>query len=92
MNKTRKIPLRQCIACRQQRPKRELVRIVRDPHGKLLFDPKGKTSGRGAYLCVSSQCLGAALKGKLFKRHLNVEPSPELVERLESLIGDDRED
>lgn len=87
--KAKKVPLRQCIACRTQRPKRELLRIVRTPDGVLQFDPKGKMSGRGAYLCVSLACLRKALKNKQFTRHLQVEPDAALVNQLEYLLGDD---
>lgn len=88
MNK-KKVPLRQCIACRSQKNKRELLRIVRNPDGELLFDAKGKLSGRGAYLCASAQCLQKAVKGKLFKRHLDTELDPSLLAQLEELVGDD---
>jgi len=88
MNKVRKIPLRQCIACRNQKPKRELVRIVRNAEGQLLFDPKGKLPGRGAYLCVSADCLHKAIKENLFTRHLDSTPDPALLAELEDLIGD----
>jgi hypothetical protein len=89
MKKIKKVPLRQCIACKSQKSKRELLRIVRNPDGVLLYDPKGKMSGRGAYLCVSSACLQRAVKNRLFLRHLQVDLDPELLAKLESLIGDD---
>ncbi len=66
------VPVRTCIACRQERGKRELVRVVRTPAGSVLMDPTGKLAGRGAYLCRAKLCwdqalrggrLGAALKG-----------------------------
>lgn len=65
------IPQRTCFICRQERGKRELVRIVRIPAGAVQADPTGKMAGRGAYLCKSRSCwdvpgfaqrLGAALK------------------------------
>jgi hypothetical protein len=65
------VPLRTCIACGRQRPKRELIRIVRTPEGTTEIDPKGKRAGRGTYLCPNRRCwqsatqasLGRALKG-----------------------------
>lgn len=89
MNKVKKIPLRQCISCRTQKPKRELMRIVRNSEGVLLYDSKGKMSGRGAYLCVSPDCLKKAVKNRLFSRHLETELDPELLAQLENLIGND---
>jgi len=60
------VPFRTCIACHQKRPKRELLRVVRQANGRLEIDPKGKLSGRGAYLCPSSECWdGALVQGKL---------------------------
>ena len=61
------VPLRTCIACRQKRPKRELIRVVRTSAGgppsarALEVDPKGKRAGRGAYLCRDRQCWQVAL-------------------------------
>lgn len=87
--KAKKVPLRQCIACRAQKPKRELIRIVRNPDGVLLYDSRGKVSGRGAYLCASPACLQRAIKNKLFSRQLNAEPERELLTQLEYLLGND---
>ena len=47
----KKIPMRQCLGCREMFPKRELIRVVRSPEGELSLDFKGKAPGRGAYLC-----------------------------------------
>lgn len=60
------IPQRTCIACRQVRPKRELIRVVRTPDEHILLDPTSKKSGRGAYVCARRSCWDIALKkGKL---------------------------
>jgi predicted RNA-binding protein YlxR (DUF448 family) len=56
------VPLRTCIACRETRAKRELLRIVRTPDGHVLLDPTSKKSGRGAYLCARFSCWQKALK------------------------------
>ena len=47
----KKIPMRQCLGCREMKPKRELIRVVRSPEGEISLDFKGKASGRGAYVC-----------------------------------------
>lgn len=73
----RHVPQRTCIVCRQERPKRELLRIVRTPTGEVKLDPVGKLSGRGAYLCARRSCWGPALrKGKL-EHELKTTLSPE---------------
>ncbi len=60
------IPQRTCIACKQVRPKRELIRVVRTPEGHVELDPTSKKSGRGAYICARRSCWDIALKkGKL---------------------------
>ena len=33
--KQKKIPVRRCVGCNAQRPKRELVRVVRSPEGEI---------------------------------------------------------
>jgi predicted RNA-binding protein YlxR (DUF448 family) len=86
--KVKKIPMRQCIACRTKKPKRELMRIVRDPEGHLHLDLKGKSPGRGAYICVSGACLRKATKENLFARHLDAKPDAALLAELDDLFGD----
>jgi predicted RNA-binding protein YlxR (DUF448 family) len=63
------IPLRRCIATGEQRPKSEMIRIVRTPEGAYLVDgPKGRTSGRGAYLAPDVKSLELALKKRALER------------------------
>ncbi len=50
MSAAKHIPIRQCIACRERRPKRELLRVVLTEAGPVL-DPTGRKPGRGAYVC-----------------------------------------
>lgn len=75
----RKPPLRLCAACSRQRPKRELLRVVRTPAGEVLLDPTGKMSGRGVYLCPEAGCLTAGLKAKALERALGVSLQPEAL-------------
>lgn len=60
--KTKKIPERMCIGCRQMKPKGELIRIVRNDNKTVSLDPTGKASGRGAYICKDVSCLKKAEK------------------------------
>ena len=84
--KPRHVPERTCIACRQARPKRELIRIVRTPDGHVEMDPTGKKSGRGAYLCAKRSCWEPALrKGKL-EHEFEVTLTPEDRAALEAYI------
>lgn len=76
------IPLRQCLGCREQKPKNELLRVVRSPEGTVSIDTKGKAPGRGAYLCRDTQCLKKALRSRALERMLNVSIPEEVMERL----------
>jgi predicted RNA-binding protein YlxR (DUF448 family) len=85
----RHVPQRTCIVCRQVRPKRELIRVVRTPDGHILLDPTGKKSGRGAYLCARRSCWEPALhQGRLereFEIAIPAEDQPALEAYLDSL-------
>ena len=76
------IPIRQCIGCREQKPKPELIRVVRSPAGEVSLDPRGKASGRGAYLCRDAACLKKAVKSRALERALAVAIPQEVYERL----------
>ena len=74
----KKIPMRQCLGCREMKPKRELVRVVRSPEGEVTLDFKGKKPGRGAYVCPSADCLKKATRSKALERALSTEIPEEL--------------
>lgn len=82
----RKIPLRRCTGCNEQKPKKELVRVVRSPQGEIALDRVGKMPGRGAYLCPSAQCLAKARKAKRLERALEAQIPPAVYERIEQEI------
>ena len=79
----KKIPMRQCVGCREHRPKRELVRVVRSPEGNVSLDFSGKANGRGAYLCDNIECFLKAKKSHAIERSLEITFSEELYEALE---------
>ena len=78
----KKVPVRRCVGCNTQKPKKELVRIVRSPEGEVSVDLTGKRSGRGAYLCPSAACLAKARKAKRLERTFEVPIPGEIYERL----------
>ncbi|MDI6891552.1 MAG: YlxR family protein [Actinomycetota bacterium] len=78
----KKVPLRTCIGCGEVKPKKELLRIVRTPNREINFDPTGKASGRGAYMCPKKGCLDLAVKKKRFSVALEVPESEKEVEKL----------
>ena len=79
--KNKKIPLRQCIGCREMKPKRDLLRILRTPEGELLLDDTGKKNGRGAYLCRDIQCFAKARKSKALEIYERLEKEWERFEK-----------
>ena len=82
----KRIPMRQCLGCREMKPKPELLRVVRSPEGEVSLDPRGKKPGRGAYVCRSADCLRRAVKSRALSRALQVEIPDEVMERLAGAI------
>ena len=78
----KKIPMRQCLGCREMRPKRELIRVVRSPEGEIALDFNGKANGRGAYVCPNPDCLKKAEKSKALERAFYVPVPREIYEKL----------
>ena len=78
----KKIPMRQCLGCREMKPKRELVRVVRSPQGELSVDLRGKAPGRGAYVCHSVECLKKALRSHALERSLETSIPQEIYDAL----------
>ena len=79
----KKIPMRQCLGCREMKPKGELIRVVRSPEGEISLDFRGKKPGRGAYLCPDQTCLAKAKKGRAIERAFSAQVDPEVYAALE---------
>ena len=79
----KKIPLRQCLGCREMKPKRELIRVVKSPEGEVSLDFKGMKPGRGAYLCPDPECLKRARKGRALERAFSAPMPDEVYAALE---------
>lgn len=82
----KKIPLRTCVGCKEVKPKKELIRVVKQTDGKIMIDFTGKTNGRGAYLCPDSNCLAQAIKTKKLSREFECEIPKEVYEDLQNQI------
>ena len=78
----KKIPQRQCMGCRERKAKRELIRVVRGTDGTVNLDFGGKANGRGANLCLNSECLKKAQRSKALERSLEVPIPEEVYDRL----------
>ena len=88
-----KVPMRQCLGCREMKPKKEMIRVVRSPEGEISLDFRGKKPGRGCYLCPDAACFARAKKSRAIERALSAQVSPEVYEALEAQMkagdGDD---
>jgi len=78
----KKKPQRTCVACRQTKPKKELIRVVKDANGNICVDATGKASGRGAYICPNIQCVTRAYKNKALERALKTKIEDEIYNEL----------
>ena len=81
------VPMRTCISCRDTKPKRELLRVVRTPDGHVLLDATGKKSGRGAYLCAKLSCWENAIRKKRLEQEFELALSEEDRAGLEAFIA-----
>ena len=87
--KTRKIPMRMCVGCREMKEKRSLVRVVRSAEGAISFDRVGKAPGRGAYICRSKECLQKAIKQRQLERALETRIEESVYQQLMEEIDAD---
>ena len=84
--KQKKIPMRMCVGCREMKPKKELIRVVRGPEGDVSLDPTGKKPGRGAYVCRSGDCLSRAIRQKQLERQLEARMGDETAAALQKTL------
>ena len=78
----KKIPMRQCLGCREMKPKKELIRVVRSPEGDISLDFRGKAPGRGAYICPDAQCLKKAVRARALEKAFSAQIPEEVYEKL----------
>lgn len=80
-------PHRTCVACGAVRPKRDLIRVVRTPDGRVLVDERGKQDGRGAYLCAQRACWERALVKRQLERALRIGIDEKAASELRAYAG-----
>jgi len=83
MPKGKKIPLRMCIACRSEKPKQEMLRIVKNAAGEIRLDFSGKLPGRGAYICDSEACILKLRRNRLLHRTFSCEVGEDVYAGIE---------
>ena len=80
----KKIPMRQCLGCREMKPEKELIRVVRSPEGEISLDFRGKANGRGAYVCPNGDCLKKAVKARALERAFSCRIPQEVYDALDA--------
>ena len=81
--KTKKIPSRICVGCREPKEKRSMVRIVKTAENEICLGETGKKNGRGAYICRNRECFRRAVQSKGLERSLKTQIPQEVIDQLE---------
>jgi len=84
----KKVPLRQCLGCREMKPKNELIRVVKSPESGISLDFKGKKPGRGAYVCNDTKCLDKIIKTKALSRAFKTQIPETIMQELQMQMED----
>lgn len=82
----KKIPLRRCVVTKEQLPKQELLRIVKNKENEVFVDLTGKANGRGAYIKKDVNVLKTAKDKKILERALETQINEEVYEEIEKVI------
>ena len=86
--KNKKTPLRKCVVTKEQLPKKELVRVVRNKELGVKVDTTGKLNGRGAYLKLDKAVILKAKKTNVLGRHLDTEIPETIYDELLGLLNE----
>lgn len=82
----KKIPLRRCVVTKEQLPKIELLRIVKNKENEVFVDLTGKANGRGAYIKKDVNVLKTAKDKKILERALETQINEGVYEEIEKVI------
>lgn len=80
--------MRMCVGCREMKPKKELLRIVKSPEGVIDIDLKGKAPGRGAYICRCFICLEKAINNRMLERAFEQKIDSDVYQHLKDELSD----
>lgn len=87
--KQRKIPMRRCTGCNEQKPKNQLIRVVKSPEDEISLDLTGKKSGRGAYICNDIECLRKARRSRRIDKAFEMTIPDKVYDSMEEQIRKD---
>lgn len=85
----KKIPMRQCVGCKEMRNKREMMRVLKTAEDEIVLDTTGKKNGRGAYLCIKEECLKLARRNKGLERSFKMSIPEDVYDNLEREFAKD---
>lgn len=85
--KVKKIPMRRCVGCGEQKPKKQLLRIVALPTGEIEVDRTGKKSGRGVYICDNAECFAKTFDSHGLERSLKRPVSRDVYTALKDSLS-----
>lgn len=81
--------MRMCLGCQEMKPKRELIRVVRNKENEISIDFAGKKPGRGAYICKDVSCFDKAKKAKRFEKAFETSIEDEIYGTLKSELEEE---
>lgn len=84
-----KIPMRQCVGCQIMNNKKDMMRVLKTADEGIILDTTGKKNGRGAYLCMSMECLQKARKNKGLERSFKMSIPNEVYDNLEKEFSEE---
>ena len=82
----KKVPLRMCLGCREMKPKKDLIRVVKSPSDEISLDPIGKKPGRGAYVCKDVECFKRIIKSNALARAFKMKIPEETIVELQNQL------
>jgi predicted RNA-binding protein YlxR (DUF448 family) len=83
MSINKKVPMRKCVGCGEMKTKKEMMRVLKTSEEEYVLDATGKKNGRGAYLCLSNECLAKAIKNKGLERSFKHAIPKDVYEKLQ---------
>ncbi len=87
MAAVKKVPMRMCICCREMKPKKEMLRIVKTAGGDIVLDKTGKLNGRGAYICGKAECVKKLKKSRMLNRIFSQDVPDDVYAKIEEDFG-----
>ncbi len=72
-----------CIACRELKEKRDMLRLVKNGEGKIFLDFSWKAAGRGAYICDNPECVKKLKRQKLLNKVFSCAVDDEVYSAVE---------